>query len=153
MQNRFWAAFTQRARVALQLYFAPLTWSLAWLTGRLQRRPETVPTYREWLRGCRYITPAGRNIFLDLGFPPNKAKELQRRTYLKILEEMDIGSSDSAEVKTLALETFGDPRLAVDWLEQENTVLGMSPVAYLSQGHDKREVLKILTSIGHGGAV
>lgn len=149
MQNRFCSALMQRAREALHHCFSPLTWSLAWLMGS----PETVPTYCDWLNGCRYVTPAGRNIFKDLGFPPNKAEELQCRTYLKILEEMNIGSTDCTEVKTLALETFGDPRLAVEWLQEENTVLRMSPVAYLSKGHDKREVFKILTSIGHGGAV
>jgi hypothetical protein len=117
----------QRAHEALHHYFSPLTWSLAWLMGRLQKRPETVPTYCDWLNGCRYVTPAGRNIFKDLGFPPDKAEELQRRTYLKILEEMNIGSTDCTEVKTLALETFGDPRLAVEWLQEENTVLRMSP--------------------------
>ena len=153
MQTRFWPAFKCNAREVLQHYFAPLTWSLAWLTGRLQRRPETVPIYRDWLHGIRYVTPAGRNVFLDLGFPPDEAEELLRRTHLNILEKMDTGSADCADVKAVAIETFGDYGLAIDWLQQENPALGTSPVEYLRQGNDKREVLKVLRSITHGGVV
>lgn len=91
--------------------------------------------------------------FLDLGFSPDKAEELQRRTYLKIQEEIDTGSAVCAGVKVVAIETFGNPQTAVDWLQQENVVLGMSPAEYLRQGNDKNEVLKILHSIEYGGVM
>lgn len=57
------------------------------------------------------------------------------------------------EVIALAEEVFGDSQMAIDWLCREHLMLGMSPAAYLNNGNPKKEVLKILRSIMHGGAV
>lgn len=56
-------------------------------------------------------------------------------------------------MESAASETFGDPELARDWLNQINIALGMSPVAYLNQENGENEVLKILNAIEHGGAI
>lgn len=57
------------------------------------------------------------------------------------------------EVVTLAEEVFGNSQKATDWLFRKHRMLGMSPAAYLNNGNPKTEVLKILQSIMHGGAV
>ena len=57
------------------------------------------------------------------------------------------------EVVTLAEEVFGDSRKATNWLFRKHPMLGMSPAEYLNNGSSKTEVLKILRSIMHGGAV
>lgn len=57
------------------------------------------------------------------------------------------------EVVAFAEEVFGDSQKAIDWLFREHRVLGMNPATYLNNGNSKTEVLKILRSIMHGGAV
>lgn len=56
-----------------------------------------------------------------------------------------------AEVLTAAVETFGDPQKAERWLHAHNLILGMSPTAYLENGGNKGDVLRILHSIAYGG--
>lgn len=57
------------------------------------------------------------------------------------------------EVIALAQEVFGNSQKATNWLFRDHRMLGMSPAEYLNNGHSKIEVLKILQSIMHGGAV
>ncbi len=57
------------------------------------------------------------------------------------------------EVVALAEEVFGDSHKAANWLLRKHPLLGTSPAAYLNNGNPKTEVLKILRSIMHGGAV
>lgn len=65
----------------------------------------------------------------------------------KGLEQLD------KEVVTLAEEVFGGSHKATNWLFRKHRKLGMSPAEYLNNGNPKIEVLKILQSIAHGGAV
>ncbi len=38
--------------------------------------------------GTSHVTPAGRNIFLDLGFEPQEAKKLLEETQRKVAEKL-----------------------------------------------------------------
>lgn len=54
--------------------------------------------------GCSHITPAGGNVFLDLGFPPEEAARLKaasrkatedRRPFVEVLASMPNVGEDS----------------------------------------------------------
>ena len=58
-----------------------------------------------------------------------------------------------AEVKKLAIETFGDEKLASSWLNSNNLALGMSPNSWLKLDRDANEIKRILNAISYGGVV
>ena len=58
-----------------------------------------------------------------------------------------------AEVKKLAIETFGDEKLASSWLKSNNLALGMSPNSWLKLDRDADEIKRILNAISYGGVV
>ena len=62
-------------------------------------------------------------------------------------------STNKAELKRLATETFGDDKLASSWLKSHNLVLGMSPNEWLKLDRDADEIKRILNAIGYGGVV
>ena len=58
-----------------------------------------------------------------------------------------------AEVKKLAIETFGDEKLASSWLNSNNLALGMSPSEWIKLDRDADEIKRILDAISCGGVV
>ena len=60
-------------------------------------------------------------------------------------------SAAKSELKKLAIETFGDEKLASSWLKSNNLVLGMSPNAWLKLNKDADEIKRVLNSISYGG--
>ena len=62
-------------------------------------------------------------------------------------------STTKAELKKLAIETFGDQKLASSWLKSNNLELGMSPNSWLKLDRDADEIKRILNAIGYGGVV
>ena len=62
-------------------------------------------------------------------------------------------STNKAELKRLATETFGDEKLASSWLKSNNLLLGMSPNSWIKLDRDADEIKRILNAIGYGGVV
>jgi len=81
----FWAGFMQAARETPSLYFAPLTWGIAWLKGVLTGHSASAPDFRDWIHGLRHVTPTGGNVFLDLGFSKQEAARLQLNSYRRMV--------------------------------------------------------------------
>lgn len=59
-------------------------------------------------------------------------------------------STNKAGVKKLAIETFGDEKLASSWLKSNNLALGMSPSEWLKLDRDADEIKRVLNAIGYG---
>lgn len=83
-----WASVVKAASDTPRQYFAPLTWSIAWISGVLRGHSHSVPSFWDWVHGIRHVTPPGGNVFLDLGFSPEKAAELQIDSYRKIVKRL-----------------------------------------------------------------
>ena len=62
-------------------------------------------------------------------------------------------STNKADVKKLATETFGDEKLASSWLKSNNQALGMSPSEWIKLDRDADEIKRILNAISYGGVV
>ena len=62
-------------------------------------------------------------------------------------------STTKAELKKLAIQTFGDEKLAFSWLKSNNLALGMSPNEWLKLDRDTNEIKRILNAICYGGVV
>jgi hypothetical protein len=97
--------------------------------------PNAILTDFNWIDGSTLIIEKMSDGIVVVSIPSNGVEQLD------------------AEVLALAEEAFGDSHKATNWLHREHRQLGMSPAAYLSNGNSKIEVIKILQSIMHGGAV
>lgn len=53
-----------------------------------------------------YITPAGGNVFADLGFPPEEAERLKRETDKEISDELLRKSVDSIRHELFQIKTL-----------------------------------------------
>ena len=60
-------------------------------------------------------------------------------------------SATKTELKKLATETFGDEKLASNWLKSNNLLLGMSPNTWLKLDIDADEIKRIFNAICYGG--
>ncbi len=58
-----------------------------------------------------------------------------------------------AEIKTLAIETFGSESKANHWLNSANLALGVIPIALAKSEYGAVEVKKVLSAIAYGGVV
>jgi uncharacterized protein (DUF2384 family) len=58
-----------------------------------------------------------------------------------------------AELKVLAIETFGSESKAEKWLNTNHLVLGTTPKCFAESDEGFAEVIKILDAIGYGGVV
>ena len=98
------------------------------------------------------ILPIPDDAIIELGWKIGDTLAIDKVTDAIIVVSKAVEQLDN-EVVTLAEEVFGDSRKAANWLFRKHPMLGMSPAEYLKNGHSKTEVLKILQSIMHGGAV
>lgn len=107
--------------------------------------------------GSAHITKPDDNIFLDLGFPPDQAEELQKQFQdnfeAKIAKQKSDSSPNLAEVRALAIETFGSKSKADHWLTKFHSILGNTPIATAESASGLIEVEKILNAINYGGVV
>lgn len=58
-----------------------------------------------------------------------------------------------AEIKTLAIETFGTEAKANHWLNSANITLGNTPIYLAKSEHGAVEVKRVLHAIAYGGVV
>ena len=58
-----------------------------------------------------------------------------------------------AEVRALAIETFGSKAMADAWLNRENFILSATPISMAESESGLMEVKKILSAICYGGVV
>lgn len=107
--------------------------------------------------GSAHITKPDDNIFLDLGFSPEQAEELQKQSQAKIEAILAKQKSDTSpnltELRALAIETFGSKSKADYWLNKFHPILGNSPIATAESASGLIEVEKILNAINYGGVV
>lgn len=98
------------------------------------------------------ILPIPDDAITELGWKIGDTLAIDKVSDAIIVVSKSVEQLDN-EVVTLAEEVFGDSRKAANWLFRKHRLLGMSPAEYLNNGNSKTEVLKILQSIMHGGAV
>lgn len=58
-----------------------------------------------------------------------------------------------AEIKTLAIETFGSESKANHWLNSANLTLGDTPMSLAKSENGAVEVKRVLSAIAYGGVV
>ncbi len=58
-----------------------------------------------------------------------------------------------AEIKTLAIETFGTESKANHWLNSANLALGDTPISLAKSEYGAVEVKRVLSAIAYGGVV
>ncbi len=58
-----------------------------------------------------------------------------------------------AEIKTLAIETFGTESKANHWLNSANPALGDTPTTLAKSEYGAVEVKRVLSAIAYGGVV
>jgi hypothetical protein len=101
------------------------------------------------------ILPIPDNVINELGWKGGDALSIEQMSNgVVVISNLATGIELlDQEVVALAEEVFGNSHKATNWLLRDHRILGMSPAAYLNSGNSKTEVLKILMSIMHGGAV
>jgi hypothetical protein len=98
------------------------------------------------------ILPIPDAMMTEMGWKIGDTLAIDKVSDAMVLASKGVEQLDK-EVVTLAEEVFGDSSKATSWLFRKHRMLGMSPAEYLNNGNSKTEVLKILRSIMHGGAV
>lgn len=58
-----------------------------------------------------------------------------------------------AEVRILAIETFGSKTMADAWLNRENFALGATPISLIESDTGFLEVKRVLGAICYGGVI
>lgn len=107
--------------------------------------------------GSAHITEPDDNIFLELGFSPDQAEELQKQSQAKIdaiiAKQKSDFSLNLTGLRALAIETFGSKSKADYWLNKFHRILGNTPIATAESASGLIEVEKILNAISYGGVV
>jgi hypothetical protein len=98
------------------------------------------------------ILPIPNAVMTEMGWKVGDTLAIDKVSDVMVMVSKGVEQLDE-EVVTLAEEVFGDSHKATHWLFRKHRMLGMSPAEYMNSGHPKIEVLKILRSIMHGGAV
>lgn len=101
------------------------------------------------------ILPISDAVMTELGWKIGDALVIDKVSDGIVVISNPANSVESLDEEVIALaeEVFGDSHKATNWLLRQHRLLDMSPAAYLNNGNPKTEVLKILRSIMHGGAV
>ena len=111
-------------------------------TGRRKARPVAVRRHVE--RGTAHVTPAGGNVFRDLGFPPAEAENLKVRSDLmsalqNLMTERGLTQVEAAKLFGVSQPRISDlkrdkiDRFTVDALINMLARAGMSVVLKLSR--------------------
>ena len=98
------------------------------------------------------ILPIPYAVMTEMGWKIGDTLTIDKVSDAMVMVSKGVEQLDE-EVVTLAEEVFGDSHKATNWLLRKHRLLGMSPAEYMNNGNSKIELLKILRSIMHGGAV